>query len=481
MILKKISLGLLSLFALSLCGCDKDQKAEQQNLVSTENLSMASIETYHALRDTNHHEAREFLSQAYEIEKNTRHEFFLDDIRNHLHKEPKIKLLERLISYENNLELQEHKEYFLRLISLLLEHIPKKTLSSYQSLHQKLKPFEELITLGNINIEQQLEEYQQALEKWQKNYPQYASYQKFLPEQKLVLSSSLVHFKEISFIAKEIPSWFDEFVSIFSQKFPEKTLSVQITSDLGQALQLEEEKQILALCYGFKVHDFSSFEKSLPLSTLLLSDELEPTSERAENLWVFHPAHLRQYKKLKDDLCSSQATILLERDAFSHDKLSFLEQFLQEEEIFEVNEKNYQQIISQLLQIPEREKHFQKIFGAQINYHPLPSKNFNRVFLLTSPEIARLSYPYWRLKSQSKTKFYGLSELRQFNPNLDSALKGMYLASSSQDYNPRALVDLLEHLPELVVRTTYTFEKEKFSVYLQKRDFIEETSFQINS
>ena len=465
------------LLSLLFCACTDQTIFEQKHSQMPGGLDKCCEKKHEHSDLENSFFALDHLEDVDEDQREINLQLELNDLRNSLDKQPKIKLLERLLNLESQLTLEKHQEFFLRLMQLILNDTPKTTLLSYQSLQDKVEPFKVLLSYSKFLEQRNFKSYQQALKQWREKYQDLEHYIKYLPEYQTYLASSLVDFEEVFFVSKQLPAWFDQFVCLFEQKFPDKKLTVSLTDDLKVLDQKKDSNRTLILSYGFDAENFNSYAQKNS-TILLLSTKLEQEQPSQKNLWIFQPAHLGQYTTLREDLLFQKAIVLLEPEAFEEKYLKFLKKILDTEQTYEVSLKNYQKTISDLLKIPSKEQYFQKLLGAQVHYHPLAYQRYEKVFLLTSPQLARLSYPYWRLKSQAQTKFYGLSDLIVQDQNLDKTLKGLYISSSFQDYSAQSILDLLERLPDFVLKTSYTLQKDDFHVHLDGHLFIQESSFQ---
>ena len=390
----------------------------------------------------------------------------LEIIKHHKGDMPAIKLLNKL-SDINVLDLSEDFQiYYADLMFSLISEIPNKTLSTYQSLDQFSKPWIELKQIANQISDRKFKNSTYQITQWRNKYPRHPALQIILDEYHSLLENNLIDIKNIAIVSKSKspPHWFEEFITLIEKRNKEISVFCFFNDTLVHSYELlkQQNKIDLVLAVDYEHDDFSTLSNyHLDFPTLAL---ITPFETKIDNLWFLSPRGQSDKAQLYN-LAESNPNIFIIYDESSmlFDPSSYAS--------LKISRQDYKEKILQSLEIPNRKKEFENKFYGSIDYLALPSRQYSTVLLMTSEELARLSYPYWKLKSPVKTTFIGPASLLVHDINLDKSLFGMMLPKAHFDYNARIVFDLLQNWSNFILDKTLTLT-DPSEVVLRRRGHV---------
>lgn len=398
-------------------------------------------------------------------------------IQARFHERSAIESLQDLLAIDVRQFEGNNAKQYARLMSKALESLPEATLQSYSDIYEKTRAWRALLSIAKNHQPSHPHRFVQDVNRWKSIYGDHPAYSLIFDSQAQILDSALVQHQNLALLFKNSnpPQWLHEFIRIWEQKYSSKPLICLQNDALLPGLEQLKQRQVdLVLAADFSHDELGVFPPSLlPVTTILLSP---PVSHRISNLWHLISPSTYQWQEL----------ITLARD--HDDVLIFIEEdspylkglsssVRRSLPFLTLSTEDYQKVILQALEIPDRKAYFEKTLGTSLDYLALPSKKYDRVILATSPHLARLAYPFWQLKSPLKTQFFGLSTLLEHDSNLDSALKGVYLPFLDAEYSAQVLIDFIDQLPRLTLDKSFGLNSGAVTILRQEKNFVQTAQF----
>lgn len=393
-------------------------------------------------------------------------------VEHSLSHKPAVKLLEQLVAIDISLLEMSQQHSYAALLDQLVTQISPATLKSYRTLAQQIEPW---VCLKKIVDDLNVTSYQaffRNVERWRHKYPNHEAYSLVVGDLKDVIENGFADINKIGLLIhpSEKVQWFDQFIRQLENHSSRYSLVYLQEDRLETAYQKFKERSTdIVLTIGFKDQSFKAIGKyHLPVATVSLSENFDHC---IDNLWVFPPKDENDKKEIKQILSHDKSVFFLQ-ESDSHTKLA-----VEHENSLMITREDYQEKILKVLEIPDRKKYFEKKIAASIDYFALPSKNYSTVVLDTTSELARLSYPYWKLKSPIKTKFVGLTSLLENNANLDRTLKGMILPTRDKNYDAEMIYQFIDNIPRFFLDKTFTLSRSGVILKRSGNTFVQQDSF----
>jgi hypothetical protein len=424
---------LLLLFLFLLAGCTHYQKKtfENQDSIFQQEKKQLTLGQYRRslLLDSETQGTEQLFLENQDS-------FKLSRLDSEIKKKVKFDLVEEVLDLGRKVKGEE-REHCARLLFFLLTSLEQKEIKG--EYFQLLKE----LSLRSFNKNDTREIFEKIFSFLKKERSKDKDFIYFLQKrfsQKRVSFPSQI--RKIGFIIdqKENPGWMKKLIHSWENVQPFYQYYCVFAKELKQAYQIFVEKDIdVILTYGFSQDDFSTLSSLHQCPIISLQ---EPFESSFKNHFFFPPKSFFDKQSL-NDLVQGETDIIV-----------FCDQDLMEKEVIPLGKKrvvsnqSYRESIDGLLGIPSQRSFFEKHFSSSIDYLPLPCINKSVIILHTSPSLARLIYPYWKLKSSKENDFLGLSSLKILNLTLDQSLSGIYLPRLTEDYDEKTLVTLIESLPE---------------------------------
>ena len=387
-------------------------------------------------------------------------------------KEPSVKVLERLSRIDiKDLPEVEHQRY-ADILFKFIEKTPRKTMSSYKNLSYFIEPWLEAKSLLSLIDDQNFKLFFKKVHSWQTRYKEHQALQIILGDFHAILDIGIKEVNTLALVAKDLKElqWLDEFAEILDKKSGQYKFICLQDSYLDEAFkQLTKMNVDLVLLSGYSIKDFNVLSTySFPLPSIALMD---PFDNKVDNLWFFPSREYSDTQKIKQ-LVNLDKGIYIIGDSPEAPFDITSSRYIQ------ISDSNYKERILESLEVPNRKAEFQKYIYTSIDYLPLPSREYSTVVLETSKELARLSYPYWKLKSPCFTTFIGRGLLLEGDVNLDRSLKGMILPKFHYAYKAKPLFELISNFRSFLIDKSFTLiDEDKVVLRRDNRVFLQEDQF----
>lgn len=387
-------------------------------------------------------------------------------------KEPSVKLLNRLSLIKINDLSDVERERYADMLFKFIDTTPKNTLNAYKHLSSFIKPWIEVKSLVSLVEDQSFKVFFKKVEQWRSKYKDHLALQIILGDFHSVPERGLKEVKTLALVAKDFNElrWFNSFVGLLDERSGFYRFvclkEMPLNQSYNKLLTMDVD---LVLLSGYSADDFKDLPSyHLPLPSIALMD---PFDSMTDNLWFLPSKEYADKEKLKQ-LINLDSGIYVMTDSASEDF------DIPSSRYMKISRSDYKEKILDSLEIPSRKNKFERYIHTSIDYFPLPSREFSTVVLQTSKELARLSYPYWKLKSPCPTTFIGRSTLLEGDVNLDRSLKGMILPKTHYSYNPALLFELIHNFRNFFIDKSFTLtDDDKVILRLQDRTFLQEDQF----